>query len=385
MKVLWTSNAPWVASGYGQQTQIFTPRLKAAGYDVAIFASYGLGGDKTTWEGMTVYPAGMDAYGNDAIVDYSLMHFDQDPNAGWLFILYDAWVFRNPHLGRVHKAVWAPVDHDPAPPEVAQFFRTFDGVPVAMSRFGQDKFAQVDLEALYLPHGYHPAYEPKPQADGRAALKLPEDAFIVGTNLTNKGVHVHRKAYSQVFEGFMRFSRKHPDALLYVHAEASGYDHTVGWDLHALAATFEITDKVRFADQHTFRMGVPVDAMPWLYSSFDVLLHSTLGEGFGIPIIEAQACGVPVVVTNHTSMPELCGDGWIVDGIHQWDDRSNAFWKIPHPYEIADALTEAYERPRGTSEKAVEFARAYHADTVFTEHMIPVFENLRERIDPGAL
>jgi glycosyltransferase involved in cell wall biosynthesis len=252
-----------------------------------------------------------------------------------------------------------------------------------MSKFGVEKFAQADLEALYIPHAFHPAYEPKDRAEAREALRIPEDAFVVGTNLTNKSSGmVHRKAYGQVFEGFTYFAQSHPDAILYVHAEASGYQAQVGWDLKALAETYGIRDRIRFADQHSFRMGIPIEAMPWLYSAFDVLLHSTMGEGFGVPIIEAQACGTPVVVTDFTSMPELVGDGWKVGGIHWYSDRTRSFWMVPDPVQIAEALGEAYKRGGARSDKAVEFAQAYTADRVFEDHMLPVFENLRERIDP---
>ena len=90
MKVCWLSNAPWTATGYGQQTRIFAPMIRDYGIDIAIAASWGLGGDKTKWEGITVYPQGFDAYGNDVMVPWALDHFGGDPNAGWLFTLYDA-------------------------------------------------------------------------------------------------------------------------------------------------------------------------------------------------------------------------------------------------------------------------------------------------------
>ena len=115
MKLLWLSNAPWTATGYGQQTRIFTPMVRDAGYDVAIAASHGLAGDRLTWEGMTVYPQGFDAYGNDIMVPWALEHFGGDVDSGWLFTLYDAWVFRNPELKKLHHAVWVPVDHNPIP------------------------------------------------------------------------------------------------------------------------------------------------------------------------------------------------------------------------------------------------------------------------------
>jgi glycosyltransferase involved in cell wall biosynthesis len=53
--------------------------------------------------------------------------------------------------------------------------------------------------------------------------------------------------------------------------------------------------------------------MAKIYSSFDVLMNCSAGEGFGIPIVEAQACGVPVVTHAVTAMPELTWNGYTVN------------------------------------------------------------------------
>jgi glycosyltransferase involved in cell wall biosynthesis len=376
----WLSNAPWSATGYGQQTRILTPKIRDYGVDIAITATYGLGGDKTTWEGMTVYPQGFDSYGNDIAVEWALDHFQGDPNAGWLWLFYDAWVFRNPAFANVHTACWAPVDHKPLPPPVARFFNDFNAVPVAMSKFGVGEFAERDLEALYVPHCYDPAYEPKPSSEGREVLGIPDDVFVVGMSGANKGRILHRKGFSQAFEGFARFHKTHPDSVLYVHTEKTGYEGTVGWNLERLAQAYGIGDSVVFADQHAYKTGVPVDAMPWVYSAFDVFVNASYGGGFEIPLIEAQACGVPVVATDFTAMSELVFDGWKVRGLNMWHEEMGAWWKIPSPGEIGDALTEAYNRT-GPSQEAVDGVAEYAADRVFTEHMVPVLENLRERIN----
>lgn len=57
---------------------------------------------------------------------------------------------------------------------------------------------------------------------------------------------------------------------------------------------------------------VPLDDLPALYSGAQALLYTSLYEGFGLPILEAMACGCPVVTSNVSSMPEVAGDAAIL-------------------------------------------------------------------------
>lgn len=52
----------------------------------------------------------------------------------------------------------------------------------------------------------------------------------------------------------------------------------------------------------------PYDQLPLLYSAAKVLLYPSFYEGFGLPILEAMACGTPVITSNVSSMPEVGGD-----------------------------------------------------------------------------
>ena len=122
---------------------------------------------------------------------------------------------------------------------------------------------------------------------------------------------------------------------------------------------------------------MPQTALAALYSDADVLLATSAGEGFGVPVIEAQACGTPVIVSNWTAQPELVGDGWVIDGQPLWDPFQNSWFFTPHIAMIVRALEEAYQRDRrATSAEAVEFAAAYDADRVFAEYWRPMMETL---------
>ncbi len=77
-----------------------------------------------------------------------------------------------------------------------------------------------------------------------------------------------------------------------------------GWmseEIYQLPRKLGIEDKVKFLGY------VPDDDLPALYSGAVALLFPSLFEGFGLPILEAQACGCPVLTSNVSSMPEVAG------------------------------------------------------------------------------
>src|SRR5205823_2035716 len=65
-----------------------------------------------------------------------------------------------------------------------------------------------------------------------------------------------------------------------------------------------------------YNLVITGETIPWiedeeralLYSAADVLLYPSLYEGFGLPILEAMACGCPVITSNISSMPEVAGN-----------------------------------------------------------------------------
>ena len=104
----------------------------------------------------------------------------------------------------------------------------------------------------------------------------------------------------------------------------------------------------------------------------DVLLCTSRGEGFGIPVIEAQACGTRVIVSDWTAQPELCGDGWLVQTQPEWDPMQDSWFATPLVGSIVDALKSAYAAGGGHSDKAVEWSAEYEADYVFEKYWKPV-------------
>jgi glycosyltransferase involved in cell wall biosynthesis len=381
MKIAWYSNAPWAGTGYGQQTDIFTELLTANGHDVAILANYGLNGAPRGWKGMPVYPGGYDMWANDVLSLHSRHHFNE--SNGLILTLCDVWVIKNPALKQMPLASWVPIDHTPIPPKVAQFFAEYNSHPIAMSKFGLAELQNLGFDASYVPHGIDTdVFRPVTEIGGRSVrevLGLPDDAFVVGMNAANKGSQKIRKSFPQVFLAFAMFRKKRPDAILYLHTEKFG--HSAGVDLIRLAQACGVPeDSIMYTDQYAYRMGLKPEMLAAMYSAFDVLASPSMGEGFGIPVVEAQACGVPVIVSDATAQPELCGSGWTVGGVPDWDEAQASWFHLPDVFEIAAAMDEAYEG-QGDREKARQFALGYHHTTVYEDHWVPTLERLATMVE----
>jgi glycosyltransferase involved in cell wall biosynthesis len=114
--------------------------------------------------------------------------------------------------------------------------------------------------------------------------------------------------------------------------------------------------------------------------SADCLLLASRSEGFGLPVIEAQAVGTPVIVSNHTAQPELVRDyGHIVNGQVHWEDFHESFAMIPNVIEIYQALCQNYKDTQaGTVDRArlASTMLEYDADFVYATKWEPLFQSI---------
>jgi glycosyltransferase involved in cell wall biosynthesis len=140
-----------------------------------------------------------------------------------------------------------------------------------------------------------------------------------------------------------------------------------------------------FCDQYMNTLGFPDEYMRDVYSSMDVHMLVSLGEGFGIPILEAQACGTPVIVGAWTAMAELFFSGSKLkkaEAEQVWNPFFKAFQWQAHPEAIAEKLETAYTM-RGNQdyrERARKGAMAYDADKVTEKYWKPVLADIDKKI-----
>lgn len=386
------SNSPYLPTGYGIQSGYLVDRLKRDGVDVAALSNYGLDGInstlKTPYGEIPHYARGFENYSNDVI---AMNHAHHVGNANRvsktqlndvLFTLYDVWVFKGDAFNNVRQiASWTPLDHITIPPGVLEWLKKPNVLPIAMSPHGKRQMEENGLECEYIPHAVDTKVM-KPVktingVDARKFMGVDDNDFIVGMNAANKASGlIHRKAFAENLMAFSIFAKNRPDAKIYLHTDPFG--GAGGWNLFILCESLGIKpEQVLFPDIADYRYGISQEVLAGFYTAMDVMLTPSFGEGFGVPTIEAQACGTPVIGSNWAATPDLVSeDSYLVDGQPAWDAGQNAWWQTPSIPAITNALEAAYANKGKKSEKSIEFAKQFDVDTVWANDWLPLWKKL---------
>lgn len=372
-RILWHGISPYRRTGYGVQTRLFAPLLRELGHTVAV-AQMGDGHPADTrgqFDGIPVIGPGPGTYGLPRPAD---IRGALGGNPDVVIVLKDAWVLPPAQYRPWNTAVWCNVDTTEAMGEPDRaFFGQSGARPIAVSKHGLAMMRQAGLPgAAYVPHGIDTTFwAPAGRGEARDLLGLPRGVFIAGINAMNLGT-VSRKAFYEQFAAFASFHMKLASgtARLLVH---SAPEHPEGMNLRRIAGRLGITDAVVFG-AHTNMTELQLRS--W-YRSLDVLLNATCGEGFGVPILEALACGVPVIGTDCTAMPEKIpqGAGWLVTGQRFWNEHHGACWTVPAIGQITAKLAHA-AAGRASPQICRATAEGYDAALIAREYWKPLIEEL---------
>lgn len=360
---------------------LFAPRLRGLGCDVTLSAFWGLRGGVLTWDGIRVLPGHVDPYSNDVLVDHARHTFGGDPRAGLVVTLTDVWVLRPQVLSELNVAAWVPVDHEPCHEMTVDALREGGCVPVAMSRHGERMLRDAKLDPVYVPHGFDGrVFHPADRGEARRRLGFPKGAFVVAVVAANQSMSPCRKSFPELLEAFRRFRLRHRgQGILYLHTRTAA--DLNGLDLSRLMTKLGVRPSwVRIANQYRYMLGFPPAYLADVYNAADVLLNPAMGEGFGVPIIEAQAAGCPVIVSDFSSMPELCGAGWKVAGRRVYTPFES--WQHQPDVDAIEAALESAFEARGDErlrEQAAAFAADYDADRVTDTYWRPALAEITRR------
>jgi len=381
--VLIYSNSPKTPSGYGRQTAQLVEKMKRHGINVAVSCNFGQQGDfgiyKTKWGDVTLYPQGYVGYSQEMIAP-NFQHFTRDSDRpGMVLTLFDTWILNDQKdLENLNIHSWTPVDHTFLAEGVRQWLAKKNVKPIAMSPDGQQQMKQMEIEAPYIPHTIDQTiYKPGQKIDGmtgREWLKIPEDGYIFGMVSANKAnKYIHRKAFAEAIMAFSFHVKQNPNSYLYIHSEWSNV--TGGFDLMRLLKIHGVPlDNVRFPDNLRFRYGFSDAEMAAIYEGMDCLFAPSYGEGFMVPLIEAQSLGCRVITVNYTAPKDLVGEDSIkVDGQPLWDEILGSFFMIPSIAQLTQALNDM-AKTSGRSKANMKFAKQFNIETVWRDSWMPYFK-----------
>lgn len=397
-------NAPGLPTGYGGQCLLAVRAFQRAGAKRVYLIAWNLQGNQFkpfqefTTEEVVNINGGMskifDAAGAHE-VDWSSVFWYSNPYPSWpatiqkshlnamitkcnadLFVsLQDIFMFE-PGPFQCLSAVWMPLHFVPVEHPTILALADFD-LQLPISGWGAalleplQRGKKVERHVEVVAHGrctkvYRPLWDDYTawcarNANTRFKWGWPEDAWVVmliASNSEESG----RKAFDAQLQAFSRFRRTHPKAWLHIHAET-----VRAYDIPRLLEIFGETDGrstwINDADPR-FRShgdapcnGARVSVTPALslnaisedeiadmYRASNALLAATCSEGCGVPILEAQMCGCPVVTTRATAMWEETLLGISVPP-KQWIARMdfNSGWYLPDTEGIASALSTLHK------------------------------------------
>lgn len=320
-KVLWIADGG-CATGFARVTHAIGERLIEKGHEVHVLAINYKGDPYPT--SLNLWPPTLnkreDTYGLTRVIELldklrpDVVVMLNDPQ------ILQRYLFENPHdpmqvLPRFPVITYTPIDGYDIPPMYAPIWMATN--PVAMSKFGQDQipgsklvYHGVDTEQFWPVSSETPIIvngeRLTTKRQCKEAVGLPKDAFIVGRVDRNSG----RKDYPALWRALQPVMRKYSDVIAYFHCR--GKDEPSGVNLEAMFSREPDTMnqfRLPSPDHYTALQGYPQGFLNALVNAFDVFATTSRGEGFGLTIAEALACGVPVIAQNVSAIPEVVGPG----------------------------------------------------------------------------
>ncbi len=127
-----------------------------------------------------------------------------------------------------------------------------------------------------------------------------------------------RKNLKNVLLAFVKYSRMDTDVRLIVSGKLPDFLHRI-----------LTPDEYAYIEQRCHFIGyIPDEDLPALYTLAEIFLFPSISEGFGLPILEAMACGTPVITSTLTAMPEVAGNAALLVDPYQPDSIADAMQQL---------------------------------------------------------
>jgi len=372
------SDSPTSPSGFGNVTRHVCSGLARRGHAIDIIG-WQASGEAIAWEGCTVHPVRRQDLGADVILAY-LQKLRPDvlvtlADVWWLTFIESPFISSFRSLARIPWVLYFPIDGDLGdellPPSWVRVLQTVD-LPVAMSEYGARVARRNGIEAELVPHGVDLDVF-RPPTD-RAAAKRElgyEGRFVVLSDARNQP----RKMLPRTLDVARRFTVGKPNVVFHLHCDPddpASRSPEYCYDIRADVEALGLEEAVRFsADMSMAAGGLPLERLAAIYQAADAHLLASLGEGFGLPTLQAAAAGVVPLAADATASAELvAGHGVGLPGEHEVLDSFGLRRTLIDLDETVHALETLYRDEslrHELAEAGVRFARRYDWDAIVAE------------------
>lgn len=377
-KLLILSNSPHEYTGYGRQTRYMCNIFQELGYEVGVVALHGLQGPAIHWHDIPIFGQRESRFTLEEMRSY-VEYFDADA----VLSLFDLWHFP-PNTAQLMHAPWIammPVEGYPMHEGMIRFLRSASYV-VTYSQFGHDVLEQKRLPSTLIQHCVDTdVYQPGDAMGIREEQGIPLDKFVVTIVAMNKGAQPYRKGWPELLLAWKRFTDAHDDVFLYCHTNVKPIELTAqtGFRFEPLVELLGIEwGTLGFPDRVNWIVGMPDEGMARMYAASDIVILPSMAEGFGLPVIESQACGTPILAHDCSAMTELVHNGALIPrGPQLWINERKYWWHQPRWQDIYETLEKAYARwaiaGQATSDQMVEDGRQAMVDNYSIEAVTPLW------------
>lgn len=371
MKILMLGDSPFIKTGFGIVNAVAFKELSDAGHELLV-----IGGQDTTDREIpngTFFPIknqAIDSIGwtlvDSVVEEYApdALHIIGDPAT------VTAWLLKQ-SLYQLPITVYMPVEGAPLNQQwVDVLSQTPNLNIITCSNYGVEILRAAGLTAKMAYHGVSNDFAPM-SADERDAKRYAvgwNDKFVIMCVAQN----VERKQWGRLFEAVSILSKKYKDVILYAHTVPFNNYYLGGHNLPRLAVEMGISDRVFFPQDHKRHndaiglRGVDKPGLIDLYNMADVFVLPSQVEGFGLPLAEAMACGLPVMHTNYGAGAEVIGNAGVKVQVNDWTiNKSHSRYANVSPSVLAEEISrvrKSAERRQIMSKKGIEQAKKFKWD-----------------------
>lgn len=397
LKLLYYGDAPNVATGFGSVSRNILTGLHATGkYDITVLGVNHHGNPHPF--PFPIWPIGIggnDPYGRQRSADMMVsptMEYDV------LFMLQDSFILQYmrdvlPKLKTMTNKNFASVAYFPIDgvPKVewVEAMSLFDKC-VTYTNFGKMEsvlaFPDISDKLSVIPHGAN-STDFFPMKDEEIVKFKKEyfgpyaDKYVV----TNLNRNQQRKDIPRTIAAFKLFKKKRPNSVLYLHMAAVDQ----GWNLPEVIKAYGLKigqDVLLPGGDFGPNQGYPLEVVNKIYNASDVIVSSTVGEGWGLSTTESMATKTPIIFPRNTSLEEIVGKDEERGFLVNCGTDPSMFTILPSDNEVirplvdvehmAEKMLFVHDNKKEVAKK-VEAAYNWVTDTLdWQKNIVPVWDKL---------